>query len=69
MMYRHNDMAVNLKDVRTMQIIESVSKKNPMCWSISIIYYDNNVVFIKDLLREEANQLLNSMIKVINGGK
>lgn len=68
MMYIHKNMAVSLNDIRTIQIVESVSKSATR-WNIAITYCDNNTVYIKGLEREEAEQLLHMMVREINGGK
>lgn len=67
MMYRHKNMAINLNNIRTMEIREGMGKSSNR-WSIAITYFDNNPVFINWLEWEEANNLLNTLIKIINGG-
>ena len=68
MMYRHNNMAVNLKDIRTMQITEGMGRSASR-WSIAITYCDNHSISINGLEREEAVNLFSNIIKTINGGK
>ena len=70
MMYRHNNMAVNLNDIRTMEATPTKGIKDTGrgCWSISITYCDNHIIFINGLDKEEAYQLLDSMVREINGG-
>lgn len=68
MMYRYKNIAVNLNNIRTIQITESISRSATR-WNITITYCDNNTVFISELEKEETEQLLDSMIREINGGK
>lgn len=68
MMYRHNNTAVNLDNIRTMKITENAGRSAGR-WNILITYSDSQTICINGLTEEGANNLFNNMIIAINGGK